>query len=141
MLTKKNTFTLIVLLILLYEYSYSQNSIPQSLSIEAKTNYYLRENLECREVVKARDTTISDLKQVIKLQERAIKLSETKASIAQRITASYIDSVEALNSSLNNQVIATKKENNRKKNWRKATLFESLILIGIGILTYTSLAL
>lgn len=111
------------------------------MSIEAKTNYYLRENLECREVVKARDTTISDLKQVIKLQERAIKLSETKASIAQRITASYIDSVEALNSSLDNQIIATKKEKNRKRNWRKATLFESLILIGIGILTYTSLAL
>ena len=138
---KLNIFILLLLNIVLCDCAYSQHSIPQSLPIEAKTNYYLRQNLECREVVAARDSTIENLNQLYKLQVKATSISQTQVKLANRITASYIDSVESLNSVLASQKIATEKERKRKKNWRKVTIFESLILLGIGFITYSTIAL
>lgn len=140
-MTKQNIFTLLLLNIVLYGYAYSQPSTVQNLPIEAKTNYYLRQNLECREVVAARDSTIENLKQLYKLQEKATSISQTQVRIANRLTASYLDSVENLNSVLSTQKIATEKERKRKKNWRKVTIFESLIILGIGFITYTTVVL
>lgn len=92
-------------------------------------------------MVAARDSTIDNLNQLYKLQLKATSISQTQVKLANRITASYIDSVENLNSVLSDQKIATEKERKRKKNWRKVTIFESLILIGIGFITYSTIVL
>lgn len=75
------------------------------------------------------------------MQSKALTISQTQVKIATRITANYIDSVEALNSSLSSQVVATEKEKKRKKGWRKVTIFESLVILAVGFITYTKLVL
>ena len=82
---KKYSLTIAILFILCSEFSYSQGLIPQNLSIEAKTNYYLIENLECREVVQAMDTTIKNLRMLVKSEDLAIKKCVSEKKVYQCI--------------------------------------------------------
>jgi hypothetical protein len=111
--------------------------IPQDLSIEAKTNYYLIENLECREVVAARDSSIADLKMMSRGYERALKISRSEKNICLRLNNSYLDSIHALNISLDNSVKSNKKQIRKKVFWRSVGVFSLAfhLLFFIGVTT------
>lgn len=120
---KKYSLTIAILFILCSEFSYSQGLIPQNLSIEAKTNYYLIENLECREVVQAMDTTIKNLRMLVKSEDLAIKKCVSEKKVYQRLNSMYLDSINTLNANFDRLNLSYNKQVKRKKVWRTIGLF------------------
>ena len=120
---KKYSLTIAILFILCCEFSYSQGLIPQNLSIEAKTNYYLIENLECREVVQAMDTTIINLRMLVKSEDLAIKKCVSEKKVYQRLNSMYLDSINTLNANFDRLNLSYNKQVKRKKVWRTIGLF------------------
>lgn len=120
---KKYSLTIAILFILCSEFSYSQGLIPHNLSIEAKTNYYLIENLECREVVQAMDTTIKNLRMLVKSEDLAIKKCVSEKKVYQRLNSMYLDSINTLNANFDRLNLSYNKQVKRKKVWRTIGLF------------------
>lgn len=135
---KKYSLTIAILFILCSEFSYSQGLIPQNLSIEAKTNYYLIENLECREVVQAMDTTIKNLRMLVKSEDLAIKKCVSEKKVYQRLNSMYLDSINTLNANFDRLNLSYNKQVKRKKVWRTIGLFgifqTALILAFFGLM-------
>ena len=129
---KKYLLTIAILFILCSEFSYSQGLIPQNLSIEAKTNYYLIENLECREVVQAMDTTIKNLRMLVKSEDLAIKKCVSEKKVYQRLNSMYLDSINTLNANFDRLNLSYNKQVTRKRVWRTIGLlgiFQTAVMV------------
>jgi len=121
--------------------AYSQGLTPQNLPIEKKTNYYLLQNLECREVVKARNTTIDSLKAISVSQKKAVELVKLEAGASRRVANSLKDSVATAKAATAEAVETSQKQTRKKKNWRKAFFISSAIGLGEALIILKSFSL
>lgn len=121
--------------------SYSQGLTPQNLPIEKKTNYYLIQNLECREVVKARNTTIDSLKAISADKNKAIEVSKLEAGASRRVVSALQDSVSVAKAATAEAVQTGQKQTRKKRNWRKAFFISSAIGLGEALIIFKSISL
>lgn len=121
--------------------SYSQGLTPQNLPTEKKVNYYLLENLECREVVKARNTTIDSLKAISAAKNKAIEVSKLEAGASRRVVSALQDSVSVAKAATAEAVETGQKQTRKKRGWRKAFFISSAIGLGEALIIFKSISL
>jgi len=114
---------------------------PQNLPTEKKVNYYLLENLECREVVKARNTTIDSLKAISEAKNKAIEVSKLEAGASRRVVSVLQDSVLVAKAATAEAEKTGQKQNRKKRNWRKAFVISSAIALGEALIILKSYSL
>lgn len=129
-------FTILIASIMLSGSVYSQNSIPRSLPIEKKTNYYLYQNIECREVVKSRNNTIDSLKQVLKLKDNAISLSKSGTSASIRVSSNLRDTITSKNEVISDLNKSVAKQTRRKNFFKKWSILSTAVAVVEAAIIY-----
>jgi hypothetical protein len=88
--------------------------------------------------VQAMDTTIKNLRMLVKSEDLAIKKCVSEKKVYQRLNSMYLDSINTLNANFDRLNLSYNKQVKRKKVWRTIGLFgifqTALILAFFGLM-------